>query len=136
MSVFKARTRRKSSHGETYLDANDILWWSKGGVLKGQSPPRIAFLRKFLDSAPAEGLDSVSNYYLAAGQPGRYYLFYFDAHKPAEYEFNLAPGVKYRADLSDPWEMSIAPVAGTFAGKFTMKMPGKPFLAIRFQAAQ
>src|ERR1039457_6522786 len=30
-------------HGETYLDPDDILWWSKGGVLRGESPRRIAF---------------------------------------------------------------------------------------------
>jgi hypothetical protein len=123
-------------HSETYLDPNEILWWSKGGVLKGQSPQRIAFLRKILDTAPAEGLDSISSYYLGAGQPGRYYLFYFDTHQPAEYEFNLAPGVKYRADFIDPWEMSITPAEGTFAGKFTMKLPGRPYLAVRFQSTQ
>jgi hypothetical protein len=123
-------------HGETYLDPNDILWWSKGGVLKGQSPQRIAFLRTILESAPAEGLNSISNYYLGAGQPGRYYLFYFDTHQPAEYEFDLAPGAKYRADFIDPWEMAITPVPGTFEGKFTMKLPGRPFLAVRFQRTE
>ena len=28
-------------HGETYKHPKDILWWSKGGVLHGQSPKRI-----------------------------------------------------------------------------------------------
>ncbi|HEX6963327.1 MAG TPA: DUF5060 domain-containing protein, partial [Lacipirellula sp.] len=32
-------------HGECYLHPEDILWWSKGGVLHGESPQRIAFLR-------------------------------------------------------------------------------------------
>lgn len=120
-------------HGETYLDPHDILWWSKGGVLHGQSPPRIAFLRKILEDAPPEGIDSLSTYYLAAGQPGQYYLFYFDSYQPAEYTFDLAEGVKYRADIIDPWEMTITPVAGSFEGKFTMKLPGKPNLAVRFR---
>ena len=120
-------------HGETYLDANDILWWSKGGVLHGESPKRIAFLRRILESAPAEGLNNISTYYMGAGQEGRYYLFYFDVNQPAEYEFTLAAGARYRADIIDPWEMTITPVSGTFAGKFTMKLPGKPFLAVRFE---
>ena len=120
-------------HGETYLDPGDVLWWSKGGVLHGESPRRIAFLRKILDTAPAEGLNSLSSYYLAAGQAGRYYLFYFDVNQPAEYTFDLARGAQYHADVIDPWEMTIAPVHGTFSGKFTMKLPGKPFLAVRFQ---
>ncbi|MGH9668052.1 MAG: DUF5060 domain-containing protein, partial [Bryobacteraceae bacterium] len=46
-------------HGETYLDPRDILWWSKGGVLHGQSPPRIAFLRKILEDAPPEGINNI-----------------------------------------------------------------------------
>jgi len=122
-------------HGETYLDPNDVLWWSKGGVLKGESPKRIAFLRKILDGAPVEGLNNVSTYYLGAGREGRYYLFYFDVNQPANYEFDLARGVRYRADLIDPWEMTITPVEGTFEGRFTMKLPGKPYLAVRFEKA-
>jgi hypothetical protein len=120
-------------HGETYLDPGDILWWSKGGVLRGESPRRIAFLRKIVEDAPAEGLNNLSTYYLGAGQEGRYYLFYFDVNQPAEYEFDLAKGAQYRADLIDPWEMSITPLPGTFAGKVTMKLPGKPYMAVRFQ---
>jgi hypothetical protein len=120
-------------HGETYLDANDVIWWSKGGVLHGQSPARIAFLRKILDSAPAEGLNNLSTYYLGAGQEGRYYLFYFDLNQPAEYEFNLSPKAHYRADIIDPWEMTISPVDGTYTGKFKLKLPGKPFMVVRFE---
>ena len=41
-----------ASHGETYLDENDVLWWAKGGVLKGQSPRRIAFLKSVVESLP------------------------------------------------------------------------------------
>lgn len=123
-------------HGETYLDPNDILWWSKGGVLHGESPRRIAFLRKILEGAPAEGLNNLSTYYLGAGQAGRYYLFYFDVNQPAEYEFDLAKGVRYRADMIDPWEMTIRPVAGTFEGKFTLKLPAKPYMAVRFQKVE
>jgi hypothetical protein len=122
-------------HGETYLDPNDVLWWSKGGTLHGQSAPRIAFLRKILESGPADGLNNLATYYMGAGREGRYYLYYFDVNQPAAYEFDLAPGVRYRADLIDPWEMTITPATGTFEGKFTLKLPGRPFLAMRFQKA-
>lgn len=123
-------------HGETYLDSKDVLWWSKGGVLKGESPKRIAFLRKILDEAPKEGLNSTSTYYLGSGQEGRYYLFYFDVNQPAEYTFELAKGSRYRAELIDPWAMTIEPVPGTYEGTFTMKLPGRPFLAMRFQKVE
>jgi hypothetical protein len=33
-------------HGETYQHPEDLLWWSKGGVLHGTSPQRIAWLKK------------------------------------------------------------------------------------------
>jgi len=40
------------THGETYLDDNDVLWWAKGGILKGESPARIGFLRRIIESLP------------------------------------------------------------------------------------
>jgi len=40
------------THGETFYDENDVLWWAKGGVLKGESPARIAFLRSIVDPLP------------------------------------------------------------------------------------
>lgn len=39
-------------HGETYVNEREELWWSKGGELTGQSPARIAFLRKIIEAAP------------------------------------------------------------------------------------
>ena len=121
-----------AGHGETYLDPHDVLWWSKGGVLHGESGPRIAFLRRILEQAPRGGLNPVDEYYPAAGQPSRYYLYYFDYHQPIDYEFNL-PGGPYRAEIIDPWNMSIAPIAGSYSGKFKLDLPGKPFLAVRLQ---
>ena len=32
-----------AGHGETYEHPEDVLWWSKGGVLHGQSAPRLPF---------------------------------------------------------------------------------------------
>jgi hypothetical protein len=123
-------------HGETYLDPNDILWWSKGGTLHGESPARIAFLRKILEGGPNEGLNNLSTYYLGAGQEGRYYLYYFDSHQPAEYEFNLSPNAKFRGSIIDTWEMAVTPIEGTFSGKFTMKLPGRPYIAVRFEKVE
>lgn len=42
------------THGETYLSVDEVLWWAKGGILKGESVPRIAYLRKILESLPGE----------------------------------------------------------------------------------
>src|SRR5262249_37145822 len=120
-----------TGHGETYLDPHDVLWWSKGGVLHGESAPRIAFLRRILEQAPKGGLNPVAEYYPAAGQPGR---FYFLVYRQAnDYVFDLSAG-PYRADLIDPWNMTIRPIPGSYQGKFKLDLPGKPFLAVRLEA--
>lgn len=121
-------------HGETFIDPNEILWWSKGGVLHGESPQRIAFLRKILEDGPAAGLVPLLNQkYAGAAHENEYYLFYYDLAQPAEMEYDLPPAISFRAEIIDPWEMTITPVAGTHQGKFTLKLPGRPHMAIRFR---
>ena len=120
-------------HGETYLDANEVLWWSKGGVLHGESAPRIAFLRRILESAPP-GMEPAANpYYPCLSKPGEEYLYYLDYHRPAEYTFELPQNARFRAEVIDPWEMRESPVEGTFTGKAELKLPGTPYLAVRFR---
>jgi hypothetical protein len=124
-------------HGETYLDPNDILWWSRGGVLHGQSPKRIRFLRDLIQQFPPEGINPLTNQkYPAAAREGEFYLFYFDLHQPAEMEFELPATLKFTADIIDPWQMTITPTPGSYSGKFTLKLPGKPGQAVRFRIAR
>ena len=40
------------THGETFLSEDEILWWARGGKLKGESPARIAFLREIVETLP------------------------------------------------------------------------------------
>lgn len=42
------------THGETYWNEDNRLWWSKGGTLKGESVSRLAFLRRLLEELPAD----------------------------------------------------------------------------------
>lgn len=118
-------------HGETYLDPREILWWSKGGVLHGESPPRIAFLRKILDEAPAAGLTPLKAYFPCAAVEGRYYLYYLDIHRPRQYTLELPKEGSWSVDVIDPWAMTISPVAATFQGSVTLDLPGRPGLALR-----
>ena len=122
-----------AGHGETYLDPNDVLWWSKGGTLHGESPARLAFLRKLLEDGPGGLNPSADRYYLNAGIEGEYYLYYFDVNGPAQYDLKLPPGGNYHADIIDPWAMTITPAPGTYADKSTIKLPGKPYLALRLR---
>ncbi len=41
-----------ATHGETFYSEDEVLWWAKGGVLKGESPQRIAFLRDIISELP------------------------------------------------------------------------------------
>ena len=45
-----------AGHGETYMHPDDILWWSKGGVLHGESWKRFRFLRQIIEDMPPGGL--------------------------------------------------------------------------------
>jgi hypothetical protein len=145
-------------HGETYLSPDDVLWWSKGGVLKGQSPARLAFLRKVLDDAPAEGIEPVDKWQNPeyGGKPPEYYLVYLGKQTPASWEFKLpkppqgkgqppADGMKFTAEVLDTWNMTVTPVPGTFTlvkktdyfvgdkdGR-SIPLPGKPYMAIRIK---
>ena len=40
------------THGETYLNPEGIIWWSRGGRLIGDSPARIGYLKDLLSSLP------------------------------------------------------------------------------------
>ena len=121
-------------HGETYVNKEEVLWWSKGGVLHGESASRIGFLRGLLEEGPPEGLNALPNaYYPCAAKPGEYYLHYFDYHQPAEHEFTLPAEVQFQADVIDPWKMTVTPVAGRYSGKAKMILPGMPYMSVRFR---
>ena len=125
-------------HGETYPHPQDLLWWAKGGVLYGDSPVRIAFLKKILEEGPPEGLDPIEkpwarNY--AAGKEDDYYLFYFGTDKPTKWTFELPEGKIFQAEVIDTWNMTIVP-KGTYSGNFTIDLPGKPYIAVRILKVQ
>lgn len=125
-----------AGHSESYLHPQDIIWWSKGGVLHGQSASRIAFLREVLEALPGEGLDpttDVTRDMQCAGIPGEVYIAYGGRGQPAEARLNLPENQTYRADIIDAWEMTITPVEGMLTGKCRLPLPGKQFIALRLQ---
>lgn len=126
-----------AGHGETYEHPEDILWWSKGGVLHGQSPERIAFLRRIFEEGPAGGLEPIEPWrnwrYKAAGKEGEYYLLYFGVNQPSRWSFNLPEGNKYQVEVIDTWNMIITPQQSTLEGKFEVKLPGEPYMAMRIR---
>jgi hypothetical protein len=138
------------SHGESF-QANP--WISIGGVLIGTSPPRLIFLKKILESVPPEGIDPLVSTQDPGigGQPGKYYLLYFNRTAPTEWAFELpaeklAAGTLMHVDILDTWNMMITPVEQPLKivpfndtmvrdeNQTKIKLPGKPYIALRITA--
>jgi hypothetical protein len=104
------------THGETYFDADTVLWWSKGGVLKGKSHKRIAFLSKIIEDnnvcflTPVHSEIFTWNDYYYAGEEPDFYLFYFGNRQPAQRWIELPEQYKYQIDIIDTWNMKIKPL--------------------------
>jgi hypothetical protein len=121
-------------HGETYLHPQEILWWSKGGTLHGQSPARLAFYRQLMEQYAAGGLDPASGVFggnfAQAGRGQDYYLVSFGMHQPGRMPVTLPEGSSYRLDLIDTWEMTVTTL-GIFSGSVEVDLPSRPYLALQ-----
>jgi hypothetical protein len=113
------------------------LWWSKGGMLRGQSPKRIKFLKDIIESAPGDlAPTSITAYWMqynALTFHDDYYLIYFNRDQPRSEILNLSKDKTYHIDLIDAWNMTITPLEGTYSGESLVQLPGKPFTALRIQ---
>ncbi|MGD0652293.1 MAG: DUF5060 domain-containing protein [Verrucomicrobiia bacterium] len=140
------------THGETFSNPEHISWTSEGGRLRGQSPPRLAFLAKVLADSPPEGIDPIDKWQDTnmGGQLGEYYLLYFGKEAPTAWPFQLykdriTNGLKFKVEVIDTWAMTITPVEGEFVTKKkdnyhfmdekgrAVALPGKPYMALRIR---
>lgn len=148
-----------AGHGETYVHPEDLLWWAKGGELYGESPERIAFMRKIIEEDADQGLTPFEElpdvrYFgrMAGARDGDVTYIYFGEHRPVIWStgFPKEDG-DYDIDIIDTWNMTItpgkkvpAPVphttrhgARTQGGKadaaFAVELPGKEYLAVRLR---
>jgi hypothetical protein len=136
-------------HGETYVTekpislpekSSDILWWSKGGILRGKSHERIRFLKQIIESAPAE----LKPYPLIASwmpfstisKGTDYFLSYFNDAQPASTVITLPGKSVYRVEIIDTWNMTITPVQKSFSGRSLIELPGRPYIALRITKQQ
>lgn len=115
-------------HGEFFIAPDNVTWLGQGGILKGESPPRLEFLRQVLEDSPASGIDPIDRWERAdiGGQPGEYYLLYFGHEAPTEWRFRLpryrlTDGMEFRVEILDTWNMTMTPVDGLFVT--TMRPP-------------
>jgi len=111
-------------HGETYKHPEDLLWWAKGGVLRGESPPRIQWLKDLLQTAPSfDELAVMGNDRgrFILGKDGEYYLVYCLAGQTDS--VNLPGNQPWKVDAIDPWEMRVWPEGSAIGGPFTVTAP-------------
>lgn len=129
-------------HGETFMDPEDILWWSHGGILKGESPARLQFLLDVLQDVPGgyltkgEGIfDEVVGY--AGGHVGEgwgicydYAIHYLGVCQPTYRQLVLPEDTDYEVDVIDTWNMTVTPM-GVKRGICKIELPGKQYMALR-----
>jgi hypothetical protein len=117
-----------AGHGETYKHPKDILWWSKGGVLHGQSPSRIAFLKDIMEPTPFEEMIPAE---LAGGnrvlsKEGQLYFVYCTSSEPLT--LNLSGSRAYKVDGIDTWNMTITSLGSASPGRFSFTAPKLNYL--------
>ena len=151
-----------AGHGETYMHPEDILWWSKGGVLHGHSWRGIAFLRQIIESLPAGGLSPLAmsaehdlfpppftKWYwtrISGGTVGDTTLIYLGEHQMAQLPVWSRHG-DYDVEIIDTRQHCRSPAQlkpfdlaqmeeQTYAERatptFYVELPTKPCLAVRF----
>ncbi len=127
------------SHSETFVNKNDVLWWSHGGKLYGQSEARLAFLLKIMEDAPGNLKYAQSSWDDVHALPENdeiaakigYQLFYYSFMQPSFRDFDFGnTGEKFKVEIIDTWEMTVKE-AGLFSGKTRIDLPGKQFIAVR-----
>ncbi|SCP97418.1 DUF5605 domain-containing protein [Anaerobium acetethylicum] len=129
-----------AGHGETYMHPEDILWWSHGGQLHGDSPERFRFLLRIMKETPGMGLvpmkaswDEVASTVerTIPGESG-YYLYYYGFNRPSFREYYFDDVHEYQAEIIDTWNMTIEN-AGIFKGRFKIELPGHEYMAVRIR---
>lgn len=125
-------------HGETYFSTDEVIWWSKGGVLRGESPPRLAFLAQLVAEAPEGVIDPLPSDWDVpwGGVADRYILIYLGAGQSRFRTVKAPEGIAFHVDIIDTWNMTIERLDGPRQGTFRVELPGSQYTAIRLVATQ
>ncbi len=124
-------------HGETMTGYDDILWWSHGGELHGESHKRFWFLKRVMELCPGNGLkpsenrrsDEVRAEPLESRYKGRFILCYYSFMRPYFRDFYIDDTTVYDAYVLDTWNCTCTK-AGTYCGKFVVALPKKQYMAV------
>lgn len=130
-------------HGETYMNPDDILWWSHGGTLHGESWKRFELLHDIMCETPGNGLMPLTRGFdeiCAVPQEAEgeekpvkdYYLMYYSFMRPSFRDYYFDDETKFRVKVIDTWEMTVED-RGVFSGKFRVELPGKAYMAVQIK---
>ena len=128
-------------HGETYLSPDEVLWWSHGGQLHGESWKRVRFLRAILEETPGCGLAPRRREWdevccvpqtEAGNDLCSYYLFYYSFMRPSFRDFYFDEDTPFEVEVIDTWNMTVEK-RGTFLGHFRVELPGRQYMAVRIR---
>ena len=126
-----------AGHGETYAHPEQILWWSKGGVLKGESWQRVGFLKEIMEQGPPGGLTPIGDFWIwsrvSGGMNRDYRLIYFGTHQPKIWFYGKPKQGRFKVDVIDTWNMTVTPQQRIYQHNEEIPLPGKPYLAIRIR---
>jgi hypothetical protein len=147
-----------AGHGETYSHPDDLIWWAKGGELRGEAWKRIGFLRDLLEQDVVNGLEPMASFgewpwtRVSGAHDGDLRYIYLGEHQPVIWSTGLPKdGTDYDVDIIDTWEMTITPAkkveapiphptrhgaivrGGKADAAFGVELPGKPYQALRIR---
>lgn len=129
------------SHGETFVEKGDQIWWSHGGKLYGESVSRIGFLKDILAEVPedAEPLkltpeNHEANWDSVCLHDGDgFFLYYYGFSRPMYRNYELPEGKKYKLELIDTWNMTVEELPETYEGKIRIRMGARQYMAVRMK---
>ena len=146
-----------AGHGECFAHPQDHLWWAKGGILRGESWKRVAFLRAIIEEDVVRGLTPAPNEWpwmrVSMASEGEMRLIYLGEHQPALWIAGLPTDDRpCEVDIIDAWNMTVTPATrvprpafprlrqrgGQWRdpqppAAFAVELPARPYQAIRIR---
>ena len=128
-------------HGETYLNDENVLWWSHGGQFTGESWKRAGFLLDILKEVPGNGLvEAEGEWDDVCGVPESewiepvksQYIYYYSFMRPSFRDYYIDDETDFIAEIIDTWNMKVRK-AGIHKGKFRIELPARQFMAVRLR---
>ncbi|MET7642467.1 DUF5605 domain-containing protein [Streptomyces sp. NPDC005426] len=120
-------------HGETYCNERDILWWSKGGALHGESAER-GFLARITSEVPGGCIEPLpSSWDVVCGGDSDHQIIYFGFSCPAFRWIQLPPNTQWDVDLIDTWNMTVETQTQAAQGRTKVDLPGREYMAVRLR---